>query len=104
MTARTEFKLELPSWAQVSDERKEHIVRVTTLLGEWADAMRLDKAERRAWVDAGQWHDALRDAPVSELRRLAGDSNYVLEMLHGPAAAARLAQEGERRADVLDAI
>jgi 2-amino-4-hydroxy-6-hydroxymethyldihydropteridine diphosphokinase len=104
MTARTEFKLELPPWAQVSDERKEHIARVTTLLTEWADAMGLDSAERRARVDAGRWHDALRDAPVSELRRLAGDSNYVLEMLHGPAAAARLAQEGERRSDVLDAI
>src|SRR3982750_4597599 len=81
--------IELPSWAQVSDKRRAHIQRVATLLAQWADAMRISPDERRDWVDAARFHDALRDAP---------------EMLHGPAAAERLAKDGEQRQNVLDAI
>jgi 2-amino-4-hydroxy-6-hydroxymethyldihydropteridine diphosphokinase len=36
---------------------------------------------------------------------LAGDlTGYTTEMLHGPAAAARLATDGEKRRELLDAI
>lgn len=97
-------RLELPSWAMVSDKRRNHIARVVGLLGEWANRLAVDDEERRAWIDAGRWHDALRDAPPELLRRLAGDAPYEPEMLHGPAAAARLEAEGETRASVLDAI
>ncbi|HEY2375385.1 MAG TPA: HD domain-containing protein [Gemmatimonadaceae bacterium] len=96
--------VELPSWAQVSDKRRAHIQRVATLLERWAEAMCISANERRDWLDAAKWHDALRDAPREELRRMAGDAPYESEMLHGPAAAEMLALEGERRLNVLNAI
>ncbi len=96
--------IELPSWAKVSPRRREHIGRVTALLADWARAMRIPPDEARAWRDAGLWHDALRDAPEEELRRLTPTLDYPLDMLHGPAAAALLETAGETRADVLGAI
>lgn len=96
--------IDLPPWANVSEKRRSHIARVTALLAGWAEMMSLDPEERRAWLDAGLWHDALRDAPLDELRRLAGENPYAPEMLHGPAVAARLVAEGERRVGVLNAI
>lgn len=95
----------MPSWACVTERRLEHIVRVTSLLDEWASALRLPPDEAQAWHDAGRYHDALRDAPEAELRRLAGDlPEYTVDMLHGPAAANRLRVDGEDRTDLLDAI
>lgn len=95
----------LPPWAQVSDKRLAHIERVTALLDEWARGLKLSAKEASAWHDAGVCHDALRDAPETLLRKLAGDPpGYSVEMLHGPAVAARLAAEGETRIDLLDAI
>lgn len=96
--------VDLPGWAQVSKGRRKHIARVTALLGEWADAMGLSADERRSWVDAGRYHDALRDAPVEELRALAGSALAEVELLHGPAAAVKLEREGETRRNLLDAI
>ncbi len=94
----------LPVWAVVSDKRRAHIGRVTALLDVWALRLGLPDAERAAWHDAGRWHDALRDADEPTLRQLTGDAERPFGMLHGPAAADRLAAEGEVRADVLDAI
>lgn len=97
--------LVLPPWACVSEKRRGHIARVTDLLDEWARALRLAPNDARAWHDAGRLHDALRDAPEEQLRALAGDpAGYTTEMLHGPAAAARLAADGETRQELLDAI
>ena len=98
------MNLELPAWARVSDKRRAHITRVAELLDRWADAMHIGADERRDWVDAARWHDALRDAPRDALRALAGNAPYEPEMLHGPAAAARLEQDGEHRRSVLEAI
>ena len=95
---------DLPTWAQASKSRRKHISRVTALLSEWASAMRLTADERQAWIDAGRFHDALRDAPVEELRALAGSALAEVELLHGPAAAAKLEHEGEKRQNLLDAI
>jgi HD superfamily phosphohydrolase YqeK len=95
---------DLPPWAQVKQKRRKHIVRVTWLLAVWAEEMRLEPAERQAWIDAGRFHDALRDASVEELRQLAGSSIAEVELLHGPAAAARLARDGEHRQNLLDAV
>lgn len=94
----------LPGWASVGERRRAHIERVTALLLQWADAMGLDADERAAWRDAGLWHDALRDAPEETLRALASMPDAPAELLHGPAAAARLEAEGETRTAVLDAI
>ena len=94
----------MPPWAEAGDRRRAHVARVVALLDAWADALRLDDAERLAWRDAGRWHDALRDAPEPTLRELAGDATSPVALLHGPAAAERLAREGERRDPVLAAV
>jgi HD superfamily phosphohydrolase YqeK len=96
--------LDLPAWAQVSEKRKGHIARVTSLLVQWADELRISDEERQAWIDAGRFHDALKDAPDAELRELVGDVGYEPQMLHGPAAAAKLLREGETRQGVIDAV
>ncbi len=105
MRTRTAVELDLPAWAHVTEKRRQHIQRVTALLDEWAARLSLPPEEAIAWHDAGRFHDALRDAPENVLRELGGDSpEYPVEMLHGPAAAEQLARDGERRADLLDAV
>lgn len=94
----------LPEWAKVSDKRRKHIARVTALLMEWADEIGVGEAERRDWMHAGLLHDALRDAPESELRALAHDSAREEELLHGPAVANLLAPSGDVSASALLAI
>jgi HD superfamily phosphohydrolase YqeK len=96
--------IELPSWAKVTPKRRAHIERVTTLLSAWADALRISPAERDDWLSAGALHDALRDAPDGELRELTGDETRDAEVLHGPAAAARLESMGDTNRSVLLAI
>jgi len=82
----------LPAWAQVTAARRQHVERVVGLLSEWAGAMGVAAQERERWIRAGWLHDALRDAPLGDL------------MAHGPAAADRAAQDGERDRGVLDAV
>ncbi len=96
--------LDLPDWARVSSKRAEHIQRVTALLNAWAAAMRLPPAEARAFLDAGVLHDALRDAGEAELRKITGDAESPLGLLHGPAAARMLEKNGESRTELLDAV
>lgn len=96
--------LPLPAWACVGEKRRAHIARVTALLAFWADRLGAAPEEARAMRDAGMLHDALRDAPEGQLRALSGDHASPVELLHGPAAAAVLAREGEPRTDVLEAI
>ncbi len=96
--------IELPSWARVSEKRRGHIARVTALLDRWAAELHVPPDEARAWHDAGLFHDALRDAPEEELRALVGDPSLPSQILHGPAAAARLLRDGEAREDLLEAV
>ena len=100
----TSTELELPAWGVASPTRRAHIARVTELALAWADAMRIERAEREAWRDATRWHDALRDANEAELRAIVPHLDWPATLLHGPAASARLAEDGERRSSVLDAI
>ena len=105
MTRLTTVGLTMPAWTCVSEKRMAHIQRVTALLDSWARQLALSAEEARAWHDAGRLHDALRDAPDSVLRDLAGDSpDYATDMLHGPAAAERMRRDGEHRAELLDAV
>lgn len=97
-------ELQLPAWAQVSEKRRAHIGRVVAVLEGWAAAMKLPEDEASRWIAAGVLHDALRDAPEEMLRALSGDGERPVQILHGPAAAVRAEQDGERRQDVLDAI
>jgi len=94
----------LPTWAQVSERRFAHIQRVTSLLRAWGAAMRIPAEEANAWIDAGTWHDALRDAPLAELREITGDYTSPDGLIHGPAVAKKLEAEGERRKDLIEAI
>lgn len=96
--------IELPAWAKVSPKRLAHIHRVTALIVEWAEEMRISTEERESWHDAALYHDCLRDAPVEELREIVGDPTIPDPLLHGPAAAVVMAREGETRADVLEAV
>ena len=59
--------LDLPGWACVSAKRREHIARVTSLLEQWAQELRLDPTEASAWRDAGRLHDALRDLVLRDV-------------------------------------
>lgn len=97
-------ELELPAWSVTSPERRAHISRVTDLALSWANAMRVDRATRDAWRDATLWHDALRDAVEAELRAIVPHLDWPTSLLHGPAAAIKLAEDGERRTSVLEAI
>ncbi|MGH7627772.1 MAG: HD domain-containing protein [Gemmatimonadaceae bacterium] len=97
-------ELALPDWARVSERRRAHIARVTTMLLEWCDALDVPREERAEWRDAGLLHDALRDTGESELRAWAPDSAIPTELLHGPAVAQRLVLMGETRHDLLEAI
>jgi 2-amino-4-hydroxy-6-hydroxymethyldihydropteridine diphosphokinase len=74
------------------------------LLDEWAADLEISDQEARDWHDAGVWHDALRDADETTLRALVPGGEWPLNVLHGPAAARRLATDGETRTDVLEAI
>lgn len=97
-------EVELPAWAVVTPKRRAHIARVTALMLHWARAMQLGPDETAAWHDAGLWHDTLRDADESVLRLALPGSPLPFAVLHGPAAAVRLAAEGEAREDVLEAV
>ena len=94
----------LPAWAQVSPARLAHVERVVALVSDWADQLGLPEAERTRWLRAAWLHDALRDAPGPELRRLVPDEPGPTELLHGPAAAVRARQDGEDDAGVLGAV
>jgi 2-amino-4-hydroxy-6-hydroxymethyldihydropteridine diphosphokinase len=94
----------LPAWATVTERRRAHIIRVTTLLIKWARALELDSRTSRSWRDAGAWHDALRDVPMHKLTRPKVDPSLPEGAWHGPAAAERLRKGGEKREDVLEAI
>ena len=96
--------VQLPEWAQVREKRQQHIGRVIALLMQWADEMNLAPGVRADWHAAGLLHDALRDAPEAELRRLANDAARDVELLHGPAVANLLESRGESNPSVLRAI
>jgi predicted HD superfamily hydrolase involved in NAD metabolism len=87
---------ELPDWAVVSRHRIAHMERVATLMEEWATALKLPADERARWKAAGFLHDALREAPPEQLRSMVPPvfRHLAGKLLHGPAAAERLRQDG----------
>lgn len=100
---RAGTRAKLPKWARCSDSRRAHGVRVGDLLADWARVLGRPKAERIRWRAAGVLHDALKDAPNSELRKLAGDT-WPRPVAHAPACAERLSAEGVEDASLLEAI
>ena len=98
--------LKLPAWSVTRPKRQAHIVRVCSLVAEWADERGVSESEKQRWIDAARLHDALRDAPPAELREQvpAEFKDWPDSVLHGPAAAARLEAEGYRDTGVLNAV
>lgn len=94
---------ELPAWARCSEGRREHVERVAELLEDWAGEMGLSGPDRVRWRAAGVLHDALRGAGPDELRFWT-DRDWPLPLLHAPACAARLRDEGVEDEELLDAI
>jgi HD superfamily phosphohydrolase YqeK len=86
----------LPDWARLSRPRRAHVERVAALLREWAAELGLNDADTTRWLAAGYLHDALREAPPEELRPLVSPAyrHFTGGLLHGPAAAEKLRQDG----------
>lgn len=98
---------ELPSWSEMGDKRRRHAERVAALLEDWAWAARLEDDDRTRWVAAGYLHDAVKDAPPSRLREVLDGSawsDFPEALLHGPASAALLAEDGVDDAALLMAV
>jgi HD superfamily phosphohydrolase YqeK len=78
--------------------------RVADLLESWAPRNPWDEPLR--WRAAGFLHDVLRDAAPEELRKVGGAEldRFDDDVVHGPAAAARLRTEGVRDEDFLRAV
>lgn len=96
----------LPDWAVASRERRAHAGRVAELLGDWAESLGLGEDERIRWRAAGWLHDALRDADPESLRESLPAEYRGLPgpILHGPAAALRLRDDGVDDVELLAAI
>ena len=96
----------LPEWAVAGPERLAHMGRVAALLEAWAGGLGLDDSETTRWRAAGYLHDALRDEHPEALRLLVPDRFRALpgQLLHGPAAAARLREEGVTDEGLLEAV
>lgn len=99
-----ELRPTIPAWAVMTPARLGHVIRVAELAWQWSLAMGVPDAERHRWLRAVWLHDALRDAPVEDLNRLAPGALGPPELRHGPAAAARAEAEGERDRGILDAV
>lgn len=95
---------ELPSWSRVTPPRRAHMGRVAALMEEWAQRLALSEAEVLRWAAAAWLHDALRDEDPRRLRPELSASERDLPdpVLHGPAAARRLADQVDPR--ILTAI
>lgn len=94
---------ELPEWARCRSRRRAHGVRVGDLLGQWAAELGLPKKERLRWRAAGVLHDALKDSPIADLHEIAGDG-WPDPVVHAPACAVRLEEDGVEDDSLLDAI
>jgi len=94
----------LPAWAVVTEKRRRHIERVARQLVAWADAMEVSERERSRWLKAAWLHDALKDAPAAVLREYVDPAAGPPAIWHGPAAARRAEQDGERDHGLLDAV
>lgn len=96
----------LPAWAEASEDRYAHMSRVADLMERWARAWALESQDVARYRAAGMLHDALRDADFDTLRPRVDPAirDRPGKMLHGPAAAARLKDDGVEDRDLVLAI
>ena len=97
---------QLPGWTEATPSRLAHMARVAGVMADWAERAGLGRHDRIRWTACGWLHDALRDAPPEHMRPWVRPPFDTLDpsFWHGPATAERLAEEGARDTDVLDAI
>ncbi len=97
---------ELPAWAVAGRARRAHIGRVTAIMDAWSSDLGLSKVDRMRWRAAGTLHDALRDASGKKLRPMVGPRFQALpdRVLHGPAAAQKLKEDGVADPAILRAV
>ncbi len=76
---------------------------MATLLTGWAEARGLPEEDRVRWRAAGYLHDALRQADLDELTFWT-ERDWDPALLHGPACAARLREEGVEDEALLRAV
>lgn len=97
---------EFPSWTEAGARRRGHMRRVAALLEQWACRRGETPAGRLRWAAAGLLHDVLRDAEPRTLRGSlpARFQDLPDPVLHGPAAARRLQEEGVEDEELLEAI
>lgn len=96
----------LPEWARASAARRAHAARVADLMERWGRELDLGHEDVLRWRAAGILHDALRDADPRTLAPMVGAEleDAPGDLLHGPAAAARLREDGVEDEPVLCAI
>jgi HD superfamily phosphohydrolase YqeK len=96
----------LPAWAVAGPKRVEHMARVAELLDSWAQEAGYPDEERERWRAVGYLHDVLRDESPGSLRVLVPwEVDEVPDaLLHGPAAAKHLRQEGVADEELLAAV
>lgn len=96
----------LPEWAEVTPSRRLHAERVSLLMVRWARRLELPEGDVKRWGAAGLLHDALRDADAELLREELPASlrHGHPSILHGPAAAERLRNEGVEDEPLLLAV
>ncbi len=92
----------LPAWARVNESRVPHLERVAGLMEMWAGRLGLKRDDGRRWAAVGWLHDSLRDADPDSLFDETGE--FPKKVRHGPAAAARLRQQGIDDEELLEAI
>jgi HD superfamily phosphohydrolase YqeK len=97
---------ELPPWGRAGPARRAHMERVAALLNGWSRRLGLDGGERARWRALAFLHDCLKEAPESSLRPWLEPAlaDLPAPVIHGPAAAERLAADGVEDRELLDAV
>ena len=87
---------ELPGWGLLKGARLAHSKRVAEVMEGWALELGLRKVDRHRWRAAAMFHDSLKAVPPRRLRKMlsGGDRRLPGPVLHGPACARTLADEG----------
>jgi HD superfamily phosphohydrolase YqeK len=97
---------ELPPWTVAGPSRRRHMASVAALMERWAREIGLDGDAPIRWKAAGFLHDSLRDEEPRRMRALLPPALADLPdpLVHGPAAAVRLEEEGVQDGALLRAV
>lgn len=97
---------ELPPWAVAGSRRRRHMASVAALMDRWARELGLGGDARIRWKAAAFLHDSFRDEEPGRMRALLPPTWADLPdlLVHGPAAAARLEEEGVKDEALLRAV